>query len=195
MCPTKVKQIIPGRQNGAIMLITLVTLLLLFLSTIALIRSLNGSLLLSGNLAFKRDLTNQAERGAAMAVEKFKTGNLSTETARTADVLGENYYASKLPENDQGVPLVLIKDSSFTGTASDIVDTTSGVTVRYVIDRQCNSAGAFDAGSCTGYFPDMGGSASASMKKLPTQQAVYRISVRATGPKGSQSFLQVTITH
>ena len=48
-----------SRQRGVIMIITLIALIVLLISGAALIRSFDTSMLLAGNLAFKRDLVNQ----------------------------------------------------------------------------------------------------------------------------------------
>lgn len=184
-------------QRGVVLLVTLVAMVILMISAIALVRSFNSSVLLSGNLAFKRDLVNQGERGMAKAIGLFKTGGtLATETARTVTTVGSNYSASVLAANDRGVPKMLIKDSLWTMTGSDITDDVSKVTVRYLIDRLCTTGTVeFSTKSCTyvAGVTDKGGSnwlKKAGSGDLP----VYRISVRASGPHNTQVFLQTTAT-
>ena len=53
------KAAMPARERGVIMVITLIALVVLMIGGIALIRSFDTSMLLAGNLAFRRDLVNQ----------------------------------------------------------------------------------------------------------------------------------------
>ncbi|MFZ2972847.1 MAG: hypothetical protein WA049_09415 [Ferribacterium limneticum] len=167
-------------QQGAILLITLVSLALLMLSTMALIRSFDTSLSMAGNLAFKRDLSNQAERGMAKAIALVKGGTLGT-----ASLAGSNYSAAYLNSNAHGLPLALINSPT---SSADIDDTTAQIKVLYVIDRQCNSVGIVDVSKdCS--FVNIGNDSD------PTFQPVYRISVRASGPRDTQVYLQSTVTN
>ncbi len=183
------------------MLITLIALSLLMLSALALIRSFETSLSMAGNLAFKRDLVNQGERGMAKAIALFNTGALSTTAARSNHSYGNNYSATMLPSDSHGIPVALINDSVFSSSgmsASNITDTSSGISIRYVIDRLCTTSGAaFSNDKCVGFkqIAAKGGSAFlAPMKTGQEFQPVYRISVRATGPRNTQVYLQTTIT-
>ena len=170
-------------QRGAILLITLISLALLMLSTMALIRSFDTSLSLAGNMAFKRDLTNQGERGIAKATSLVKSGVLGS-----SNVTGSNYSASTLTSDSHGLPNALLKDSAFGFTGADITDVSAGVTVRYVIDRQCQNTTPLDISKhCS--FVNVGTDSN------PTYQAVYRISVRANGPRNTQVYLQTTVTN
>lgn len=180
-------------QRGVILLVTLLTMVILLVSSIALLRAFDTSLLISGSLAFKRDLINQGERGIAKAVAYFNTGALSTESARESSNGAINYSATILASNAKGLPLVLLKDTllgSSGMSATDISD--NGVTIRTVIDRQCKAGTTgFSASDCV-YVPgyaDAGGTN--WLKKAGAEfRPVYRISVRVSGPRNTQVFLQ-----
>lgn len=190
------------KQRGAIMLITLIALSLIMLSAMGLIRSFDTSLSMAGNLAFKRDLVNQGERGMAKAITLFNSGALSTTAAREANSLSNNYSATMLATDPHGIPLKLINNTTFLATpamtaAADFSDSTTGITVRYVIDRLCATAGKFDNTSCVSLksTAGQGGSATLAASKVGQEyMPVYRISVRVTGPRNTQSYLQTTIT-
>ena len=188
-------------QRGMVMVMTLICLVLMLVASVALMRSSTNSLLLAGNFAFKRDLLNQGERGMAAAVALLNTGALVTETARTTDQLTLNYSASTLASNAQGIPLVLVNDSTFTSAGmtdtTAISDTTAGVTIRTVIDRQCVAAGAYSSTSCVS-SPTKTNAAQAGTiwikrAKAPGN-ASYRISVRVTGPRNTQTFHQMIVS-
>jgi len=191
-----------ARQRGVVMIITLLALVIMLIGSVALARSFNTSLLTAGNLAFKRDLVNQAERASAAALNRLTgTGALSTLAARAADSTALNYSADMLPTNAQGIPNALLSATAFAavGVASnDIVVADQGVTVRYVIDRLCNAAGTElalgPAANCSvGRSPDArGGSASEINRATLPPQVLYRLSVRVDGPRNTQAFFQTT---
>ena len=134
--------------RGAVLLFTLIALTVMLIGAVALIRSFNTSLTNAGNLAFKRDLQNQAERIVPAVLALVQTGDLSTATARASHSTAHNYSASILPSNEQGIPNALLDATAFAavGTAANDVNVTAGgvaqgVTIRYLIDRQCRSTG------------------------------------------------------
>jgi type IV pilus assembly protein PilX len=190
------RQLAPARtQRGVIMIIALIALAVLMIGGVALVRSFDTSMLMAGNLAFKRDLVNQGERGVAQAVTLMSTGALASEGTRQANAVASNYSAIALTSNARGLPTVLFNDTAFAAayTGADITD--NGVTIRYVIDRQCSTTGAFSADACvtTATASDKGGS-SWLKKAGGGMRPVYRISVRVTGPRNTQTFLQSTLT-
>jgi hypothetical protein len=192
------------REGGAIMLITLVTLVLLLLATMALVRSMDVSLVMSGNLAFKRDLVNQGERGMFQAIRKFTEtgGSLNSMASRIATSKNDNYSAVKLADNPQGVPLALMNDTTFNsvGKSSNDISPSGGmqITVRYLIDRLCSAEGDFASDKCVynkGFASDGGGSEGGrgygpGPKISKGVGYLCRISVRATGPRNTQTFMQ-----
>lgn len=185
------------RQHGVVLPFTLVALVVVLLAGVGLIRAMDMGLLQAGNLAFRRDLANQAERGISKALTLLNTGALSTETAREANSLANNYSAARLASNSQGIPNVLVNDSTFTSTAftgADITDSATGVTVRWVIDRQCAAVGSALSTSCSVASRSTDSAADDRYKIVNAEtQPVYRISVRATGPRNTQAFFQATV--
>jgi type IV pilus assembly protein PilX len=181
------------------MLITLIAMVVLMIGAVAMVRSFDTSSILAGNLAFRRDLTNQGERGIALARAAFTgSGALSAETARNSDLLNSaNYSSIKLETNAQGIPKLLVKDSLFSSAGmTETTDSTQGITVRYVVDRQCTGHGPPDDSSCviaTG-SPDPSGSAWLQ-KPGGESRPVYRVSVRVTGPRNTQAFFQTTFAY
>jgi Tfp pilus assembly protein PilX len=186
-------------QRGVIMIITLIALVILMIGGVALVKSFDTSLLLSGNLAFKRDLVNQGERGMAAAITRLTSSTLASEGTRQNNAVGSNYSAIVLTTDSRsGIPNALLSDSAFTlagfTAAADITD--GPVTIRYVIDRQCSAVGAYDASTCnsvTGVASDTSGS-NFLKKAGGGTRPVYRISVRVTGPRNTQAYLQNTVT-
>lgn len=188
-------------QRGVVMLFGLIALVIMLVGTVAMLRSMNTSLFNAGNIGFKRDLTNQGERAVATVLTLLQSGALGTEVSRQASSVARNYSATMLAANTQGVPNALISDVTFAtvaSTANDIAVAGQGITVRYVIDRLCVNAGAASATHCT--MSDNGQSNACSsnpcddLSDAVPQQAVYRLSVRVTGPRQTQAYFQTTLT-
>lgn len=184
-------------QRGVVIVITLVALLIMLIGGIALVRSFDTSMLLTGNLAFKRDLVNQGERGMAKVVSLLTAGALANETAREAAQPASNYSATVLASDAHGVPLVLVDASAFASaglTGADLSDASTGVTIRYVIDRQCTIAGAFDASTCMTSPTAEDKSGTSWIKRAGGEnRPIYRVSVRVTGPRRTEAYLQRTL--
>jgi hypothetical protein len=196
-------------QGGIIMVVTLVALAVLLLGGVALMRSSDTSSALAGQIGFRRDLKNQAERAMSMAISSLKSGALSASAKRLSSLASSNYSAVQLEANDYGIPKILLKsDSDFKAAGytvnivdadSSAVNATSGVKARYVIDRLCLATGTIDAASCskTDVVVQNNGQDSNSQKSDTSFRSVnlvvYRISVRVDGPRGTQAFFQSTV--
>jgi len=202
----------PARERGVVLLFCLIILVVLLAGGVAIMRSTGNSLFGAGNLAFKRDLVNQGELAIAKAMTEFQTGGALVQTTATAANLPTaNYSAVQLQANEHGIPQVLLKKTTLTGpdvagntftpTGSAITGS-GGVTVRYVIDRMCNTTGAFSTIGKSGciYTPSstetLGGDQSQLSTPGPSipSPPIYRISVRADGPRDTQVFLQASFT-
>ncbi|PXW96259.1 hypothetical protein C7444_107165 [Sphaerotilus hippei] len=184
-------------QRGSALILTLIALAAMLLAGAALIRAMDNSLLQVGNIAYRRDLVHQAQRAVGVVSTAMTSGALATEAAREADLASANYYASLQASNAQGIPTVLTSDAAFTAaglTGADLTDSDTGVTLRYVVDRQCASAGDYSTRSCVLAYSTTDNSADAIYRKVNAEgRAVYRITVRATGPRNTQAFFQATI--
>ena len=192
------------RQRGVVLIFSLIVLLILAIGAVAVLRSVNSSLLSAGNLAFHRDLVNQAEEAVSTVMTEFKTNGPPLSTSPTTLSLpAANYSATTLPTNAQGVPLALLDNAAFALVATpglvpagnDIAGRTPDVTIRYVIDRLCTNLGTASSPNCvqsTGL--PTGGTANRNTAVAPPSATVYRISVRVDGPRNTQAFLQSTFT-
>jgi type IV pilus assembly protein PilX len=193
-----------ARQQGVVLIFSLLVLLILAIGAVALLRSVNSSLLSAGNLAFHRDLVNQGEQAVSTVMTEFKTNGPPLSGApTTADLPAANYKSTVLPTNAQGVPLALLDDTagpngflSVGVAANDIIpNATSQVTIRYVIDRLCTLTGTASSPNCVQSTAlPTGGTANHNTAVAPPSATVYRVSVRVTGPRNTQAFLQTTFT-
>jgi type IV pilus assembly protein PilX len=197
-----------GPQRGVVLLFTLIALAILLVGAIALVRSFNTSLFTAGNVAFKRDLANQAERAVPVLLTALTagTGTLNTPALRGDNRAASNYSAVALPVNNQGIPTILLADNATFNAAWTAGDVTApndqsgrnpGVTIRYVIDRLCSATGDETAlgDQCIRGTDVVRGGSSLEQQAADTaapQPVVYRLSIRVTGPRNTQSFYQTT---
>lgn len=206
------------RQRGVILITSMIILVVMLIAAVALVRSFDVSLTTSGNLAFKRDLAQQSEQATQTILAHFRPGGaLDTRAARAANSAARNYSAVVLPNNAQGIPEALLANAlpAGVGTAADI-DAGRGITLRYVVDRLCSEPGddtALGPDRCTladsSLLPGgsssqwlraergsgvAAGGAGAGLGGAVAQPIVYRLSIRATGPRGTQSFFQTTFS-
>ena len=204
------------RQRGVVLLFSLIALVIMLIAAVALVRSFHSSLFTAGNIAFKRDLQNQSERAVVVALAAFRSGGtLDTPAERAVKQTASNYSAIMLPVGDQAIPAALgWPDDKFTASysAPDLHSDDAGqsVKVRYVIDRLCAAEGDesdLGASSCmlaSNAVP--AGTSSSNLQSAerarlcPTcvaaapQAVLYRLSIRVTGPRNTQSFFQSTFT-
>jgi hypothetical protein len=195
-------------QSGVVMIFGLFALAIMLIAAAAMIRSYGTAMTNAGNLGFKRDLTNQAERAVGIVVTALQSGSLGSETSRQSNNTALNYSAEMLASNAQGLPVGLITDSSFSTvgvSSNDIAPADQAVTIRYVVDRMCNQTGPADPAYCAmaddlnpqggnGSVSNIAEDSSAGGAGAIGQRVVYRISIRVTGPRNTQAYFQTTVT-
>ena len=209
-----------ARQRGMSLVFALLALAALSLAGIALVRSVNTSSLVIGNLGFKQDATAAASRATETAIAWLQ-GN---PTLLDADRPGSGYYATALDSMDptgrtttELNPLGLINwDSdgcayavpgSFANCSllSAAVPAAAGdtTTSRYLISRLCEKAEAMSATN-VGAKPAAASLSDSKHKgqvtpgggkftKLVTGP-YYRIIVRTVGARNTVSYTE-TIVH
>ncbi len=187
------------RQRGVVLIFSLIILLILTLGAVALMRSMNNSLFGAGNLAFRRDLVNQSEQAISNVLVEFQTGGTLVGQT-TGNVQGSNYSATILTTNAQGVPTALLDNGAFgaVGTAAnDIIPAAyPDVTIRYVIDRLCATGTVLPSPTACvqSISSPPGGTALPNAPVTPPSATVYRLSVRVSGVRSTQVFLQTTFS-
>jgi Tfp pilus assembly protein PilX len=176
------------QQSGLVLIVTLLALLILMLASVALIRSTDTNLQIAGNMAFKMDAMNQAERALPQIQQMFKAGVLNAQAARHETNAANNYYATVQASNESEIPNVLFTTNTNTITGA------GGVTIRYVIDRMCLVEGQRPTPqSCalaSANIPSGGGIDGEIGNIFP----VYRLTLQATGPKNTEAYLQTTFS-
>lgn len=216
ICPSRKH---PGRfvdrQRGVVLLFALIALLIMMIGAVALVKSFNTSLLNTGSLAFKKDLVHRNEAAIARVLTRARQpGSLMNPAIAAATFPDMNYSPRILAYNEQGIPnLLLVDDYTFNSTGfthmnNDIDLGVDQIKLRFVIDRQCSAAGLASVLGATQCIPAGEGGQDGGSSDTPiraenessggaggvTIVPIYRLTIRAIGPKGTLAFYQTTFT-
>jgi type IV pilus assembly protein PilX len=208
------------KQLGVVLFVALIVMVALSLAGIALIRSIDTTTSVSGNIAFRQAALLQANWAIEDAVarlyadESKLSADQRIDTTQDKDFLDQFYLASYDPDGDsskanggkylpEGIPKVLwSRKVSAWPVALD--DTTStGNKVKYVVQRMCTSdiltmpvpPPAAVPQYCDMMSPKLGGGTvgNSPLTGLYGPYPLYRITVRVDGPSNSLAFVQAMI--
>jgi Tfp pilus assembly protein PilX len=200
----------PVRQRGVVLFFTLIALLAMSLAAVALIRSVDTSTMIAGNLAFRQSATTSSDAGIEAAItwlnatEAANGGlNVLSDTAHPFNITDlaarPGYHSNADPA------LNLTADATWDDVNNVLVGTDgSGNTVRYIIQRMCRNANlAIQNADClfSGAIQDNNG------QSIPLPQEVcegagcpvagqtpqIRITARSSGPKNTVSYVQAFV--
>jgi len=195
------------RQQGVALVMALIVLVAMTLAGLAMMRSVDTSSLIAGNLAFKQSAAISADSGVEAAIAWVHAR--PTELGQDAGASG--YWASgqaaldltgnDTPEADDDL------DWNDRAKVAQLAVDAAGNQVSYVIHRMCDVAGEFDPGRCaTVPSPNAPPVNSIGiLRPMLTYQtppdsaangslAMYRITVRVLGPRSNVSFVQAVIS-
>lgn len=200
----------PARQSGVVLMIALIILVALTIGGIALVRSVDTTNMISGNLAFQQSATHAGEAGTEDAVHNFleastavalQNDDFSKGYAASTPVSGNPanwgaYWATTINPNPASLPVT-------TKTCVDRVCTlptdAAGNTASYTIQRLCATAGdplLKPTGCASGLqtYALSGSSLSSGKNPLPQVTAYYyRITARIVGPRNTVSYIQTIV--
>jgi len=135
------------RERGVVLFIALIAMVVLSLAGVALIRSVDTTGSVAGNLAFREASVIAVNRAVEKAVDALY---ISKTIDPEHDDAGHNYYAKlQVGEKPNGAPLVvagtyLTMTGSYPFGAADTYPTTNAE-VRWVIERVCSNASPIPA--------------------------------------------------
>jgi hypothetical protein len=194
-----------------VLFFTLIALVAMSLAAVALIRSVDTSAMIIGNLAYKQTTTASAEFGISHAIARLRQislDNLAFDLDQNAAhafnqtnlAANPGYYSSLDPTWD-------MTDGNRWDDANEFVDAgtdASGSHITYIIQRMCRTPGVNKLAADCLLASSGGGADEKGTKGLPDncvtesgglcessgQPAQIRITVRSEGPQRSISFVQ-----
>jgi type IV pilus assembly protein PilX len=200
----------PRSQQGIALFVALIVMVALSLAGVALIRSIDTTTSVTGNIAFRQAALLQANWAVEEAIGNVYAADSTLSPGDMIDTQQDQtarfYIASFDPAKDStisaqpalpaGVPDALWKKGGAWPIA--FTDTTSGNKVKYIIQRMCSTAIASPADAnqaqCELMTPKQAlgttvGDEALTIGKFP----LYRVTVRVDGPNNSLAFVQAMI--
>ena len=182
-----------NRQQGVVLLIALTVLVAMSLAGVALMRSVDNTVVVAGNLAFKTASVQVADYGSQQAVKWLQTNSVGTGLQN--DMLPNGYYSARPPDEPVWYDINSWQDAFALNTG---LPDASGNVIRYMIHRMCSNPGTAPDETCSMYFPKSavteGGSKSTGSplyEGIP--QVYYRITTRVEGPRNNVTVVQTSV--
>jgi len=198
------------RQAGLSMIIALIVLVAMTLGAIAIVRSVDTTNLIAGNLAFQQAATHAGNAGVEKAIAWLESCKTDSEGCSLNSDNATNGYAAAgsiaahNPAAGQTWDAFWNTDA-VSGRKKSLAPDGLGNTVSYIIDRLCMNAGP-SAATSSGCRTSPIVIASAAeggdgqengkigVERILSSAAYYRITVRTAGPKNTVSYIQAMIS-
>ena len=185
----------PGRpcssrreQRGVIVLIALVAMLALGYAGAALMRTVDATTAITGNIGLSQAAMLATDAAIENAVAALFERHLVADPANDDET--QSYYASRQPQEEaRGVPYRLQRLASYAGDAR-VIDAGNGNVVRYLIERMCTGSGPAMRATCV-LTPAVDAAAPGTVTNPEAPPvALYRQTIRVDGPAGTIVFAQ-----
>jgi Tfp pilus assembly protein PilX len=182
-----------NRQQGVVLLIALTVLVAMSLAGVALMRSVDNTVVVAGNLAFKTASVQVADYGSQQAITWLQANSAGTGLHNTN--LGRGYYSARPPDEPVWYDVNTWQDAfSLNGGVADA----SGNVIRYVIHRMCTNADVAPDETCSMYFPkstvtEGGSKATGAPAYDGIPQVYYRVTTRVEGPRNNVTVVQTSV--
>lgn len=195
-------------QRGASLFIALVLLVAMSFAGIAMLRSVDTTNMISGNLAFRQSALQVSDVGIELAFKALETMSLVSDITSGSSCPSCRYYASERCLDSRGLPTQTAKlpyPSTCPASPSLITDAiwtqnisptnVNGYSVRYVIERLCDQSGTITdlKAHCYGYEELGGGSKKIGATTFSRNMTDYRITVRVDGPRNTVVYVQAIL--
>ena len=182
------------------MFIALIVMVALSLAAIALVRSVDTSSAIVGNLSFRMASILPGnlgvEKAAAALFQDADIANAVRIPDKNADYSAENYFASRQAEDARGIPVFLQKKANYTFPVLSANDSSTGqaTEIRYVIERMCTQPGLPTVATCDLLPPKFNPGTTIGDEAFTFPGSpFYRVTIRVDGPQNTASFLQATL--
>jgi Tfp pilus assembly protein PilX len=194
-----------GGQSGVALIMVLIMLAAMMIAGVALIRVVDSANMISGNFSFRQATLNIADLGVEAAVAELK--EIRANSSEAPYPAGCTTFCRYFPARSvgsamldpRGLPILGSVDGAATRvinwSGNDVNAVPRGYSVRYVIDRQCQVSPVTDAvNQCINYAPQSGGSKKSGATVFSSASVIYyRVSIQVSGPRNTQSHVQVML--
>ncbi len=211
-CPPVFVAVNPrARQGGVVLIIALIVLVAMTLAAIAMVRSVDTTNVIAGNLAFKQAATQagdagteaaiswlEANTGAPLWANNYGNGYSALRQDPAANQSWDQYWTTSIDPNPLTPPVNTLTCSN-NGRACTLPTDAAGNTVSYSITRMCATVG--DPGAAGSGCPVSISAANINSSSQGAGEVVlnyasqnyYRITTRTVGPRNTVSYLQTMV--
>jgi len=211
MNPKKIvlRQVRSGRarrcQRGIVLFVVLLVMVGLALASVALMKSTDTAIAVTGNLVLKQAASSAVDRGVENAVKTLWEDSPMLD--RTQHAPTKNFYAcirgtggnciaanSTIPR----IPDLLLASTGCAGaglTSGLVADDAAGNKSCYVIERMCLNAGPAVGSNCDLGLGAFGADPGTQhyVGLIRPGDAFYRVTVRVEGPRNTVSYAQAVL--
>lgn len=180
-------------QRGVVLFIALIVLVVMSLAGVAMNRSVENSLGIAGNLAFRKATLQGTEKATANAIAWLDNNRAKLNRFGEVDPATTGYYFA--PARALGADNKW--DSTYWADAFNAGTDTLGNKLSYKIERMCErSDKAYADTTCLLGNPvdsstNSGNTATGGFQFQPPPPLMLRITARAVGPRNATSIVQV----
>ena len=197
----------PNKQNGIVLIVALIILVAMTLGGLALMRSMETSSMIAGNIASQQTTIYSSDLGVESAIGWLESNLSSNVLEQNNAPMGYSASATAMTANQNGAAFwnalspagvcTLPRSGNFCSNTQS--PDAAGNTVQYMIQRLCNAPGPINGAGCGAA---QGGNLSADGENqaageetlgIANNSAYYRITVRVTGPRNSIGFVQAIV--
>ena len=197
--------LILNKQRGVVLFVALIALVVMSLASVALIRSVDTNTLITGNLSFKQSAVVSSDRGIETALAWVKTAAVANLTSLNNDSVASGYF-STFDTLDLDNKAILKATATWDNNSAVAVgtgiaagtETLTNNEIRYIVQRMCRDPITPTKENCLFGETKIGsGSKKEKYRKglnlKPVPSAIYRVTVRVTGPKNTVSYTQTYV--
>jgi len=186
-----------AKQSGVTLVITLIVLVAMTLATISLMRSVDTSNIIAGNLAFQQAASHAADAGIEEAARVLLPLVVANHGLGCTGACEPGYISWHDPDHEP--PHVSWKAywDHVEASANGPITVADGYDVYYVVESMCDGVG--QTGECLKAPPSMSGNCGGSDLGAGSQQCIattryyYRVTSRVTGPRNTVSYIQAML--
>jgi type IV pilus assembly protein PilX len=189
------------RERGTVLFVALIVLVAMMLASIALVRSVDTTNVIAGNLTFKQATVQAGDLGVEAAVAAIPD-IVATTFETNSQTSSYWYYATMRATDVHGVPTTQEAGAAGTPTPIDwnavpVTAAAAGNSVRIVIERLCTGPAPVAQPEIQCFFEGdaVGGSKAIGRPVFTTIDAIfYRVTAQVTGPRNTVSFVQAIVS-
>lgn len=191
----------PSRQRGVVLLIALIVLVAMFLAGVALVRSVDTTVIVAGNIALKQSAIQGSDAGTQAAIKWLEANSAGLTLQNTA--IGNGYVSAYPLAQPRWFEPAVWNDAKVIPGTGTYPDPTMNK-ISYIIHRLCQQPDAPYASPniCSTYDATVVGITTGegdsyrqiSPSFAKAKQVYYRITTKVEGPRNTTSVIQTTVS-